>query len=265
MKTLARTVLPLALCVSGTVFAQGSSTAPSLQLPGSAPTMSQLSAVSPALADYTENLLLDEVWDREGLSARDRSVVTVAALISRNQQVEMPYHIRFALDNGVTPAELSEIITHLAFYSGWPNAMSAVAVASDVFEERGITRDQLPEISPELLPLDKEAEAKRQAFVDDKFGEVSPGVVHYTTEALFLDLWLRPGLEPRDRSLVTVSALIAAGKVEQVPFHLNKAMDNGLSREQAQEVLTHLAFYAGWPNVFSAMPVVKDVFAQREE
>jgi 4-carboxymuconolactone decarboxylase len=64
---------------------------------------------------------------------------------------------------------------------------------------------------------------------------------------------------------VTVSALIAAGKVEQVPFHLNKAMTNGLSKEQASEVLTHLAFYAGWPNVFSAMPVVKKVFADRED
>ncbi len=89
-------------------------------------------------------------------------------------------------------------------------------------------------------------------------------MLDYTTEALFLDLWLRPDLKPRDRSLVTVSALIAAGKVEQIPFHLNKAMDNGLAREQASEVLTHLAFYAGWPNVFSALPVAKEVFAQRE-
>jgi len=264
MRALTKMTLPLALCLSSTAAAQSSASAPSLDLPVNAPGMAELQAVSPALANYTENLVVGEVWDREGLSPRDRSVVTVAALISRNQSVEMPQHFRRALDNGVTASELSEIITHLAFYSGWPNAMSAVAVASDVFEERSIKPDQLPAVSPELLPLDKEAEAKRQAFVDDKFGEVSPGVVHYTTEALFLDLWLRPALEPRDRSLVTVSALIAAGKVEQVPFHLNKAMDNGLTRGQTQEVLTQLAFYAGWPNVFSALPVVKEVFAQRE-
>lgn len=77
------------------------------------------------------------------------------------------------------------------------------------------------------------------------------------------DLWLRPALKPRDRSLVTVSALISTGKVEQISFHLNKAMDNGLTRAEASEVLTHLAFYAGWSNVFSALPVARDVFEAR--
>jgi 4-carboxymuconolactone decarboxylase len=68
---------------------------------------------------------------------------------------------------------------------------------------------------------------------------------------------------PRDRSLVTVSALIASGRVEQIPYHLNRAMDNGLTKAQASEVLTHLAFYAGRPNVFSAIPVVRGVFEKR--
>ena len=127
MRALTKMTLPLALCLSSTAAAQSSASAPSLDLPVNAPGMAELQAVSPALANYTENLVVGEVWDREGLSPRDRSVVTVAALISRNQSVEMPQHFRRALDNGVTASELSEIITHLAFYSGWPNAMSAVA------------------------------------------------------------------------------------------------------------------------------------------
>jgi len=99
--------------------------------------------------------------------------------------------------------------------------------------------------------------------VNDNFGLVAPGVVQYTTDVLFRDLWLRPGLAPRDRSLVTVSALIASGQVNQITYHLNRAMDNGLTKAQASEVLTHLAFYAGWPNIFSALPVAKDVFEKR--
>lgn len=264
MNSLVKALMPLAMCLSGTAAAQESPMPQPLQLPGSVPTMAQLTSVSPALADYTRNLLLDEVWDRSGLSPRDRSVVTLAALVARNQQIEMPYHMRLALDNGVKPGEISELITHLAFYSGWPNAMSAVAVAAEVFRERGVQAEELPEASPDLLPVDKETEAKRQAFVQGQYGEVSQGVVDYTQKTLFRDLWLRPGLAPRDRSLVTVSALIASGKVAQVPFHLKKAMDNGLTEAQASEVLTHLAFYAGWPNIFSALPVVKEVFAQRE-
>jgi 4-carboxymuconolactone decarboxylase len=220
-------------------------------------------AVAPALEKYTQERLLGEVWKRPGLSVRDRSIVTVTVLVARNQTVEMPYYVNLALDSGVKPAEISELITHLAFYSGWGNAMSAVAVTREIFAKRGIGAQQIPSASPKPLPLDEAAELDRAKRVAEQFGAVSAGVVQYTTEALFRDLWLRPDLAPRDRSLVTVSALIAAGQVAQVPYHLNRAMDNGLTRAQASEMLTHLAFYAGWPNVFSALPVAKDVFEKR--
>ncbi|WP_408423284.1 carboxymuconolactone decarboxylase family protein [Paraburkholderia azotifigens] len=92
---------------------------------------------------------------------------------------------------------------------------------------------------------------------------VSPALENYTTDAMSGDLWKRPQLSPRDRSLVTVSALVATGQVAQIAYHLNRAMDNGLTRDEASEVMTQLAFYAGWPKVFSALPVVKDVFEKR--
>jgi 4-carboxymuconolactone decarboxylase len=229
------------------------------------PALEALRAVSPALQSYTTEDLHGEVWQRPDLSARDRSILTVASLIARNQATDMPGEFNRALENGVTPAELSEIITHLAFYAGWGNAASAAAVTREIFAERGVGSEQLPAADPELLPLDEKAETKREAFVQERFGAVSQGVVDNTRDLLFRDLWLRPALEPRDRSLVTVSALISAGQVEQMPFHLNRAMDNGLTEAQASEVLTHLAFYAGWPNVFSALPVARDVFLARAE
>jgi len=80
---------------------------------------------------------------------------------------------------------------------------------------------------------------------------------------LFRDLWLRPDLAPRDRSLATVTALIANGQVAQIAYHLNRAMDNGLTQGEAAEAIAHLAFYVGWPNVFSALPVAKEVFEKR--
>jgi 4-carboxymuconolactone decarboxylase len=222
-----------------------------------------IDSVSPGLAAYTDGTLLGEVWKRPGLSARDRSIVTVSALIARNQTARMSHYLGLALDNGVKPGELSEIITHLAFYSGWENAMSTAAAAAEVFQQRGIGADQLPPAKAQLLPLNEAAEKQRAATVEQNFGSVAPGVVRYTTDTLFRDLWLRPALAPRDRSLVTVSALIASGQVAQVAYHLNRAMDNGLTQAQVSEVLTQLAFYAGWPNVFSALPVVKDVFEKR--
>jgi 4-carboxymuconolactone decarboxylase len=225
-------------------------------------TLDDVRTVAPALEKYAQGAVA-ELWKRPGLSPRDRSIVTISALIARNQTIEMPYYMNLALDNGVKSREISEILTHLAFYSGWANAISAVAVAKDVFAQRNIGTDQLPPASPALLPLDKDAEAKRATGVQQNFGNVAPGIVQYTTDVLFRDLWLRPDLATRDRRLVTVSALIASGQVAQITYHLSKAMDNGLTKEQAGEVVTHLAFYAGWPNAFSALPVVKDVFEKR--
>jgi 4-carboxymuconolactone decarboxylase len=223
----------------------------------------EVHAVSPALENYTKKALLTDLWGRPELSRRDRSIVTVAALIARNQTIEMRFYFGLALDNGVTPAELSEVITHLAFYSGWANAMSAVSAAKDIFHERGITQNQLAPAKEKLLPLDAEAEEKRATTVANNFGAVAPGLVQNTTDLLFRDLWLRPSLAPRDRSLVTVSALIASGQVAQITFHLGRALDNGLTASEAGEVVTHLAFYAGWPNAFSAAPVVKEVLVSR--
>lgn len=232
-------------------------------LPTGALSFEEVRSVSPALAAYTESALLDGLWKRPELSARDRSLITVAALIARIQSIEMPFHFALALDNGVKPSELSEAITHLAFYSGWGNAMMAVAVAKDVFHKRGIKQDQLPPVKDKPLPLDQAAEDKRATSVAGNFETTVPGLVQNTTDLLFLDLWLRPALAPRDRSLITVSALIAAGQVAQIPFHLGRAMDNGLTAAEAGEIVTHIAFYAGWPNAFSAAPVVKDVLEKR--
>jgi 4-carboxymuconolactone decarboxylase len=225
----------------------------------------QVRSVAPALETYTQDRLYGDVWKRPDLSRRDRSLVTIAALIARGQAPALSYYADQALENGVTPREVSETIAHLAYYCGWGSAMAAVGPVGEVFAKRGIGADQLPAVSPAPLPLDEAVEAQRAKTVGDQFGEVAPGLVGYTTDYLFRDLWLRPDLAPRDRSLVTVSALIASGQVAQVPFHLNRAMDNGLTQTQAAEVITHLAFYAGWPNAMSALPVAKEVFAKRAD
>jgi 4-carboxymuconolactone decarboxylase len=93
--------------------------------------------VAPALAGYTDDVLFGDVWKRPGLSPRDRSLVTVATLIALYRTNELPFHLKFALQNGVTRDELVEMITHLAFYAGWPAASTAVGIARKVFEEIG--------------------------------------------------------------------------------------------------------------------------------
>jgi len=91
--------------------------------------------IAPALAEYTDNVLFGDVWERPGLSPRDRSLVTITSLISLYRVNELPFHLKKALENGVTREEIGEIITHLAFYAGWPVASTAVAIADRVYKE----------------------------------------------------------------------------------------------------------------------------------
>jgi 4-carboxymuconolactone decarboxylase len=91
--------------------------------------------VAPALAGYTDDVLFGDVWERPGLSKRDRSLITVACLVALYRTNELPFHLKRALENGVSRDELIELITHLAFYSGWPTASSAVSIAQRVFAE----------------------------------------------------------------------------------------------------------------------------------
>src|SRR5437016_1467037 len=138
-----------AALLSFCLFADGPAAAKDTSLEG-AKAMSKpedVRAVAPALEGYAQKFIEGDLWKRPGLSPRDRSIVTVAALIARDQTVELPYYLGLALDSGVKPSEISEIITHLAFYSGWANAMSAVQMAMDVFKARNIGTDQLPAAS----------------------------------------------------------------------------------------------------------------------
>ena len=98
-------------------------------------TKSPFADVAPALADITDNVLFGDVWNRPGLSPRDRSLVTITSLISLYRTNELPFQLKRALDNGVTRDEIAEVITHLAFYAGWPPASTAVVIARKVFEE----------------------------------------------------------------------------------------------------------------------------------
>jgi 4-carboxymuconolactone decarboxylase len=96
--------------------------------------------IAPALAEYTDVVLFGDVWKRPGLSPRDRSVVTVTALVAGYRVNELPFHVKRAIENGVTKDELIEIITHLAFYCGWPAAMTALSIARKVFDEQRQTQ-----------------------------------------------------------------------------------------------------------------------------
>ena len=216
-------------------------------------TVEDVQIVSPALAHYTQEAVMDGVWKRPQFSLRDRGLITVAALIARSQTLAMPYYFEKALDSGVKAASCQRSsCTSPSFYSGFPNAMAAINPAKDVFQKRGISPGELPPVKDELLPLNEEAESQRATQVANNFGAVSPGLVEHHQSAV-------------PRSMAPSGPRTARPE----PYHCRRfdrfrpgtadylpsqsALDNGLTEEQASEIPTHLAFYTGWPNCFSCV------------
>ena len=116
---------------------------------------------------------------------------------------------------------------------------------------------------PATVAAQTVAKPATQTPAQSMFGDVNPKLADLTDGVLFGDIWKRPGLSPRDRSLVTVSALIAMNRPDQLRSHLQRARDNGVSDVELVEAITHLAFYAGWPSAVTASIVAKEVFQKK--
>jgi 4-carboxymuconolactone decarboxylase len=205
----------------------------------------------PGMADYTDKVLYGQVWPGDGLSPRDRSLVVISVLIATNKPAQLKGHLGRALTNGVTPQEASAVLTHLAFYAGWPSAVSALEVYDEVYTTRKVDLRAL-QVTPAALPATAARVDGVQALLAE-LQSVAPEFVKLSRDVVFDDLWRRGDLRLRDRSLVTISALAAMGDADLLEPYLRRGLESGLKREEIAEALTQLAFYAGWAKSTKAL------------
>jgi 4-carboxymuconolactone decarboxylase len=224
---------------------QSSTSTPSVRRP-SGPVQQK---VAPGLATLTDDVLYGDVWKRAELSPRDRSLVTITALIAVGKVAPLAGHLGRALDNGVKPAEASGLLAHLAIYCGWPSVVAALEAYDQVYTARKIDTAALSAAA--RLPASPDTRGADQAV-----SAVAPKFVQLTNDVVFDDLWRRSDLSVRDRSLVTVVALAAMGDDDQLEFYLRRGIASGLTRAEIAEAVTHLAFYAGWGKATRAMAAV---------
>jgi len=210
--------------------------------------------IAPGLATLTDDVLYGDVWRRPELSPRDRSLVTVSVLIATGKTAQLAGHLGRAFTNGVKPSETSALLAHLAIYCGWPSAVSALEVYDQVYRARNIEATSLATVSPRL-PASASEPARAEA-TRAELATIAPKFAQLTNDVVFGDLWRRPDLSLRDRSLVTISALAAMGDDDQLDLYLRLGVEAGLTRAQITEALTHLGFYAGWPKATRAMNAV---------
>ena len=223
---------------NGTTAGEQQATTPPLPAP-------DLYAGSPYLRELRNSLVYGEVWERPYLSKRDRSLITIAVLQALARE-ELAIHIPRGLDNGLTPEEISEIILHVTFYAGWPTGVQASITAADAFEARGLTLGELPRAPA------PETEITTPGGLSDAYAAV-PRLGALRNSLLYGDIWERPLLSKRDRSLITVAVNQALYVTNELRLHIDRALDqNGVTPQELSEVILHVTFYAGWPAAVNA-------------
>ena len=215
--------------------AAGQPSQPPSQTPaGSRPSGPVQQRIAPGLAALTDDVLFGDVWLRPELSPRDRSLVTISVLIATGKPAQLAGHLGRALTNGVQPGEASGVLAHLAIYSGWPSAVSALEVYEQVYTARKIDTAALRTMAAQLpVPA---SEAARATALSAELGAVAPKFAQLTNDVVFGDLWRRPDLSVRDRSLVTITVLAAMGDEEQLHPYLTRGVESGLTQAQITDL-----------------------------
>jgi 4-carboxymuconolactone decarboxylase len=212
-------------------------------------------AGSPYLGELRNKVLYGDIWERPQLSKRNRSMVTIAFLQALDRE-EMRGHMARGLDSGLTSEEISEIILHVTFYAGWPTGVHASRMAAELFRERGLpVGEPAGTWQPPTEPP--------RTYTSGAYAAV-PKLGELRNSLLYGDVWERPQLSKRDRSMITVAVAQATYATDELRGHLRRALDdNGVTREELSEIILQGAFYAGWPGAVNAGRLAAELFEER--
>ena len=211
------------------------------------------------------------MWSRPQLSRRDRSLLVISTLAAQARDEELVIHTGIGLRNGLTQTEIEEILLHIAAYAGFPAAMAS-SRRIDAGLRQGLVVETLPDRAPATPKSDAQrdddaAEVLRKLFGSSDVGvgslESALGEVGVTAcRFAFGDIWSRPQLSRRDRSIVVISILVALGAVPELDVHVRGGLNHGLTRIEIEEIVNHLSLYAGIPRAVEAIRAVRATFAK---
>lgn len=220
--------------------------------------------------------VVGEMWSRPGLSRRDRSLFIVAILGAQARDEELELHTEIGIRHGLTRTEVEELLLHIAAYAGYPAAMAASrhidaalkrAEGSEKLEGRqGATaksdaeRDRdgtavLHTLSGGRTSADPD---EARAAIEASLGDVGVMALRWA----FGEIWCRPELSRRDRSLAVIAILTSLGATEELAFHVPGGLSHGLTRAEIEEVMTHLTLYCGFPRAVEGMRAARAAFAR---
>jgi 4-carboxymuconolactone decarboxylase len=232
-----------------------------------------------ALGSFAIDHVLGNLWSRPQLSRRDRSLIVVTFLATLGATDELRVHVEGALNHGLSRAELEEIVNQVAGYAGFPLAMHAARIVAEVLAKAdGVER--LPARDAAAAKDDPERWADAAQVMTMLFAGRTPtdpaqarasiieslgGVGEMAFDFGFGELWSRPDLSRRDRSMVTVAILALLSRVDELVIHVPGALNHGCTEEEIEEIMVQLTVYGGFPRAVEGMRATRDAFAKRRQ
>ncbi|MFZ5654209.1 MAG: carboxymuconolactone decarboxylase family protein [Pseudomonadota bacterium] len=219
-----------------------------------------------ALGSFAIDFVMGEIWSREQLGRRDRNLVVLAILGAIHQTNQLAYYVPAGIHNGLTPAEIREIFVHLSGYAGFPRALDAMAATNRLLAELGhpppaeglapaarLTGAERRERSIEVMKrLSGQESADAGALLEGIAGKLGP-LAGAGVDFAFGEIWARPELSRRDRSLLVVSVLAALGRADELDIHVPAALRHGVTRTELEEIMLTVFAYAGAPLAVEGM------------
>jgi 4-carboxymuconolactone decarboxylase len=220
--------------------------------------------------------VVGEMWARPELSRRDRSLIVVSTLAAQARDEELELHAGVALRNGLTRVEIEEIVVTVAAYAGFPAAMAAnrrVDAALRAAEGVEPLADRTPAVAKSDAERDRDGSDVYKVVSGGRGGTDTTIDLASLSEALggvgvlayrwaFGEIWARDELARRDRSLVVIAILVALGASPELAVHVPAGLGHGLTRDEIEAAITHLALYSGFPRAVEAMRATREAFAR---
>ena len=227
-----------------------------------------------ALGSFALHTGAGEIWSRSELARRDRSLVVISFLTALGRELELPAHIAGGLNHGLGRDEIDEIMVQMSAYAGTPFALAGARIAAQVFAQQDGTEQRT---TPPAPAKQKDPEKRRadgldvlrtllgqpdldtaapEAAIIDQQGDMGRLVMDFA----FGDVWSRPQLSRRDRSLVVISVLTALSMMHELEIHLRGALNHGVTREEIEEVMITMVLYGGFPRAIDGMRCARKVF-----
>ena len=226
--------------------------------------------MAPDLHRIADEALFGSIWQRPGLKIEHREMIVLSVLTVLQRENQLRRHVVNAVNLGLTPQQVIEVMIHASFYGGVPAAFTSLGVAQEAFKANGISFTPQLAFDPNESPDDlyQRGVKRREELMGAPTGALGTGPVtqaereftRLTTEYYWGSVWTRPGLDLQNRSICTMAALTVLGREGPLHSHINGALNIGLTQEEIIEVFIQTTFYGGLPFTRAAMDIANEIF-----